>query len=758
MSGLKFRIGGQTTSVYAMPAGRLVRGAAVLSLLLGFGSGFRASCPAAPVILTNAADVLMLSAEQAGAGRPVLLRGVVTAAEKYWSGRFFLQDISGGVFVDNLNALQPSPGDYVEVSGTTHPGAFAPCVTHPQWRPLGTAPLPKAKPVSIERVMSGSEDGQRIEISGTVRAVQVENALLSLDLMSGGFRLRIFAPIPPGLDDLQTLVGDKVRVRGTAAVSFNAQLRQMTMMKIFAPLLEDFIVEESESSDPFSEPVVSLRSIGQYQMDRIPGRRVHVRGVVTIQRPGEDLFLKDDTSGLQIKSRQRDALAAGDTIEAVGFPDFEHFRPVLQDAIFRKTGAAPVAVTPKAVATRELQDGLHHADFVTLQGRLLDRVMTWREERSGAGMQLRTTLMLQGSNQLFSAECETSPEAAQTLARVPVGSIVAVSGVCVSEIAPDGKLTSLQILLPTEQSLRVLQRPGWWTPQRLLGGLAILFAVLVVAIAWTVVISRKNAALQTTVHEKEQAQIELQHANNRLEERVKEGLEQLKLQITARQESELQFRAVLNERMRLAQELHDTLEQTLTGIALQMDTAAKFAGSEKERADHHLELARNLVTQSQTEVRCSVWDLRSRSREQMDLSNLLLKISRQLTDDTGIRVEVAAKGRVRPLPEVIEENLLRIAQEALTNIIKHSRATQANLVLDYGPRHVRIQIQDNGSGFVVDHHAGPSEGHFGLLGITERTKRLHGQLAIRSTPGGGTTIEVTIPIEAPAGAAPASST
>ncbi|MBI3851500.1 MAG: hypothetical protein HY298_14675 [Verrucomicrobia bacterium] len=714
-------------------------------------------CWAAPVVsgqstnlvLTTAAEVLALPAERAQQGIPVVVNGVVTAAEKYWNGKFFIQDASGGVFVDNVSPRQPLPGELVEVSGISHPGAFAPCIGQPRWRRLGTAPLPEARRVSIERLMSGVEDGQRIEITGIVRAVEVENGLRAVDLMSGGFRLRVFAKIPPGPGDLQKLVASRVRVRGTAAVSFNAQLRQMTTMKVFAPLLEDFMVEETESSTPFKEPTVPLNSIAQYRKDHDPGKRVHVTGVVTLQRLGEDFFLQDSTGGLHVRSRQVERLTVGERVEAVGFPDFEHFLPVLQDAVFHKSSDSQIPVQPRTVSAEELQAGLHHAALITFQGKLLDRVTTWRSDRAGEGTHLQTVLMLQRSNLLFSAESETSSKEPTLLTELPPGSTVEVTGVCMSEIEPDGKLRSLQVLLPSEKNVRVLERPSWWTPRRLVIGLAMLIVVLLFAVAWTVVISRKNSALRVMVGEKELAQIELQHANDRLEERVKERTEQLKLQITARQEAELQFKAVLRERTRLAQELHDTLEQTLTGIALQMDTAAKFAVSDGARANHHLELARNLVTQSQAEVRCSVWDLRSRSPEHIDLPGLLLKISQQLTDDTSLQAAVTSTGRVRPLPEIIEENLLRVAQEGLTNIIKHSKATQATMALDYGPRNVILDITDNGAGFTVGQQAGPREGHFGLLGITERINRLRGKVAITSTPGVGTTIQVSIPIDQP---------
>ena len=155
----------------------------------------------------------------------------------------------------------------------------------------------------------------------------------------------------------------------------------------------------------------------------------------------------------------------------------------------------------------------------------------------------------------------------------------------------------------------------------------------------------------------------------------------------------------------------------------------------------------NLVSQSQVDVRRSVWDLRSRALEQFDLPGALMNSGKQLIDGTNINLEVSAKGRVRPLSETVEENLLRIAQESLTNVIKHSGATTVKIELDYGPQTVALQVQDNGNGFDQEKSAGPGEGHFGLLGITERTKRLGGELAVTSAPGRGTTIRIQVPIE-----------
>lgn len=705
------------------------------------------SVPAQTYPLTNAADVLALPAEQALKFIPIVVRGVVTAGEPTWGGRFFVQDTTSGVFVENLSTNRPEIGDFIEVRGVSHPGAFAPIITGPWWTKLGTAPLPPARIVPIEQVMSGAEDGQRVEVVGIVRAVQYgkTNTNIDVDIASGGYRLHAFPKTPENLNP-QSLIGARVRIRGTVAATFNATLRQRIAVALFVPLKSDFIVEQTEAVNPFDEPLLPLSAIAQYRKDLLPGKRVHVKGVVTLQRPGVDLFLEDIKGGLHVKTRQNLALKVGDVIEAVGFPEVEHFLPVLDDALFRKTPEAGAAAEPKIVPVKEILAGLHHADLITLRAKLLDRNFRQGRPRGNTPAPSKTILMLQHEDLVFTAEAELSDKET-ALAAIPIGSTVEVSGVCFTESGEDKKITSLQILLPGAASVKLIKRPSWWTPQRLLIGLGILLVVLVAAVSWIVMVSKKNLVLNGLIREKEIAQRELQQAHDQLEERVKERTAQLKFQITARKESEVQYKGVITERTRLAQEIHDTLEQSLTGIALQLDTTSKLFKPQPESASQHLELARELVTQSQVEVRRSVWDLRSRALEQFNLPGALVTSGKQLTDGTNIKFDVQAKGRVRPLPETVEDNLLRIAQEALTNVIKHSQATATTIELDYGPKTVTLQISDNGCGLPVEHLAGPSEGHFGLLGISERAKRLGTEAVFERPAEGGTVVRVQVAID-----------
>jgi signal transduction histidine kinase len=275
--------------------------------------------------------------------------------------------------------------------------------------------------------------------------------------------------------------------------------------------------------------------------------------------------------------------------------------------------------------------------------------------------------------------------------------------------------------------------------------------LLAAAAAWVLTVSKKNVMLKFLVEEREKAQRELQHAHDQLEVRVKERTEQLKNEMSVRKAAEVEFRAVLTERTRLARELHDTLEQAMTGIALQLDTADRLYQRNPAEAGPPLELARRFLAQSRLELRRSIWDLRSRELEQFDLTQALSIASAQIFTGSPIAATLDTSGDRRRLPETVEENLLRIAQEALTNVVKHSGATTVLISLAFLPDSVAMEIRDNGSGLVTERVLSHGDQHYGLLGMKERAKRIGGRLEVSGPPGEGTTVRVTVSLqEAPA--------
>lgn len=699
-------------------------------------------------VITNAIGVLSLPGGVAW-GRSVTVRGVVTAAESItaikpdWEGKFFVQDATAGIFAESSNGLRPSPGDYVEVTGTSHPGGYAPFISYASWKKFGTAPLPAAKPVSIEQLMAGNEDSQRVEIVGTIRTAREVTPIMMYEIVSGGYRLTVYAPPLPGVE-LQTLIGARVRIRGTACTFYSGQLRQLITVELHVPFASDFVIEQFQAGNPFDTPPQALNSLGQYKVNRDPGERVHVKGTVIYQRPGEDVFVEDDTGGLQVKSRQDLILNPGDIVDVAGFPGFDHFLPVLEDATLRRSSERGGTVKPKVTGIRQMQGGFRHASLIRIQGKVVNRTQQLAAGNRSGQTEQQTVLTLQDAGIMFTVE-GASTEVNQALEQTEVGSLLDVDGVCFARITEQGNLQSLQILLPAANGIRLLRKPDWLTPARLFDGLAVLFITLVVALIWTFMVQKRNRLLKALVQEKIQAQQELQQSHDLLEWRVAERTKQLKVEMSARKEAEIQFKATLAERTRLARELHDTLEQVLTGIGLQVDIATELVGTDPQAGKRHIKLVRDLMTQTQLELRRSIWDLRSRELEEFNFPDALRLNAHRIADGTSLKLKIETTGNVRSLSEVTEENLLRICQAAVINVIKHACASEIEISLNFGDREITLRIKDNGRGFDTTNVGEAPDGHFGLIGITERVKRLNGNIEITSTPGHGTCLEVRVP-------------
>ncbi|MGP0076584.1 MAG: two-component regulator propeller domain-containing protein [Bryobacteraceae bacterium] len=206
------------------------------------------------------------------------------------------------------------------------------------------------------------------------------------------------------------------------------------------------------------------------------------------------------------------------------------------------------------------------------------------------------------------------------------------------------------------------------------------------------------------------------------------------------------FSLVLDERGRLAREIHDTLAQGFVGISSQLDAVALTLNGHVDMARKHLELARKMVRHSLTEARRSVMDLRASALEGHDLPAALSEAAHQWTAGSPVQIHVDVEGESGPLPEETEQHLLRIAQEAVTNAVKHAHASQVNIHLEMAQRKLSLRVADNGRGFEQDEAFSEVGGHFGLLGMRERAERLGGELRLHSEPGQGTEVAVTVPL------------
>lgn len=207
---------------------------------------------------------------------------------------------------------------------------------------------------------------------------------------------------------------------------------------------------------------------------------------------------------------------------------------------------------------------------------------------------------------------------------------------------------------------------------------------------------------------------------------------------------EVKQSAVLEERNRIAREIHDTLAQAFTGIGMQLQAATRFLTTKPEQAQSCIARAHTLAHEGLAAARRSVWALQPEAAEYSDLSGALRRITEQITADTSVQAEVCVQGTPRALPPDVGLNLLRIAQEALTNALRYAQAHRIQVTIAYELDRVRLCVQDDGQGFDPQMQMG--RGGFGLVGMRQRAEHLGGELTITSQPQGGTEVTVVTPI------------
>lgn len=198
---------------------------------------------------------------------------------------------------------------------------------------------------------------------------------------------------------------------------------------------------------------------------------------------------------------------------------------------------------------------------------------------------------------------------------------------------------------------------------------------------------------------------------------------------------------LLDERTRIARELHDTVEQALAGITLQLDTTAARLGPAPDPVVRGLNVARQMARYAMAEARRSIWDLRPSELKSRGLTDAL----RSLAGESAGRVGFSVQGAPLRLAPEVESNLLRIAQESVANALKHANAAQIHIRLEFDAASLTLTVSDNGRGFDPAAMQTSLSGHFGLLGMKERANRIRGALTVQSLIDHGTSIEVTVP-------------
>ncbi|HEY1753943.1 MAG TPA: two-component regulator propeller domain-containing protein [Bryobacteraceae bacterium] len=206
------------------------------------------------------------------------------------------------------------------------------------------------------------------------------------------------------------------------------------------------------------------------------------------------------------------------------------------------------------------------------------------------------------------------------------------------------------------------------------------------------------------------------------------------------------FSGVLQERTRLAREIHDTLAQAFVGIGSQLDVVEMKLPESAADAKWSLDLARRMAQHSLTEARRSVLDLRTAALDDQDLTSALKSCAAMWVAGSSVDVMVEVRGDTAAVPPEISHQVLRIAQEAFNNALKHSGASRVAVNLGVDACQLDLQVVDNGCGFEPGEVFFSQNGHFGLIGMRERAERVNGELHLESQPGQGTQVHIMVPL------------
>ncbi|MCJ7828971.1 MAG: histidine kinase, partial [Dehalococcoidia bacterium] len=219
----------------------------------------------------------------------------------------------------------------------------------------------------------------------------------------------------------------------------------------------------------------------------------------------------------------------------------------------------------------------------------------------------------------------------------------------------------------------------------------------------------------------------------------------------ARLYDETRQMAVMEERNRMAREIHDTLAQGFSGIILQLEAGEQALGSDLPALQRHLNQARNLARKSLAEARRSVWNLRPQALEQRPLADAIKEEVDRFSQSTGVNVKFNILGDRRDLPPELEAGILRIFQESMANVRKHAKATEVEVNLTFNEAAAELAVRDNGVGFKPKVSGDVDRGKkkrdtFGLISMRERARGLGGTFEVQSQSGKGTLVKIVIPI------------
>jgi diguanylate cyclase (GGDEF)-like protein len=473
----------------------IVRLGVYFLLLAGTGIAAEGQAPSRSAphlpLLTTTRQAHSMTSRQASLAYPVRLRGVVTLYDPYQEGHaaLFIADSTGSIYVQAATSpiLPLHTGSFVEVTGVTDPGGFAPIVIRPTISVVGAdQPLPAPRRVTLPHLLTGVEDGQWVKIEGIVHFVEFDgmHAVLTLSTDDGMVTATM---VKQQGADYNRLIDSIVLISGIAGPLVDNKM-QMIGVRFLVPGLDQITVEEPAPVDPFSLPLRTFDNLLTYSSTMRLQHRVHLQGRVALDWPGQTLCILAGKEGLCFQAENQTIFQEGELVDVTGFPARSNYKPTLSSVSLRRTSAPLLVSPPSRITSKEALQGDHTGELVQIEGQLIGK----------STVMGHSALILSSGKTIFPALLHVASinQEGNDEFKWVVGSRILVTGIYSGKVdewhtfRKEGvlQLESFQILMRTPQDVLVLESPSWWNSRHTLMILGLMAVLTLVVLFWVIVL------------------------------------------------------------------------------------------------------------------------------------------------------------------------------------------------------------------------------------------------------------------------------
>ena len=632
---------------------------------------------------------------------------------------FVLKSESGSVGYVSREKLHLHRGDVVEVLSLNRDAyGDIPFILALRHKVVGTPPPPSPQAVSIEDLNRLEPHFSYVVTTGVIDRVfhdELDPKWAHAILSDGSDFVTVSIPLAIDRPELiADILDSKVEVVGCTMLNCFGR-RSISGLRLETMGFEDIKVLKDASRLCFDAPElvlqtnITLKEVFALGMRRATGR--------VIAR-WADTFLMRATNGQIVRVEPafgQTLPAVGETVEVAGRAATDMFHINLVHARWRNSDrtvpaddVAPVRVEVSHLITNMQGNPAFRPSLYGTVVRVSGRVVRIPDSKKGGG---RMEIVCDGV--VIPVDASRTPEA---LAGLLEDCVVEVAGVYVLDTPnivpgmPMPPISGFAVVVRSADDVRIVSHPPWLTAARLRVAALVLLAALLAVFVW-------NRVLDRIVRRKSIALIQEQIAHASSDLRV-------------------------DERTRIAIELHDTLSQNLAGVAFQLTAAKSKLTKDVSAASRHVDTADRMLKSSRTELRRCLWDLREDTLENSDFTEAVAKTIDSVSGDAKVEVHFAVPRQM--LSDTTAHAILRIVRELVSNAVVHGNASHVHIDGTCNDEAIVFSVSDDGVGFDPAGRPGPADGHFGLAGIEERVARFGGEMSIESAPGARTKIAITI--------------